>query len=87
MHQFSIDPFEISSIYLDKCHGAIMYLIKNSTFEDISMDAWLENVDDLVKPFPDELKAFTLNQLIFRRKDNEIMGRVMQLWQVDSFIS
>ncbi|OQV23524.1 putative Exonuclease mut-7-like protein [Hypsibius exemplaris] len=85
VHAFNIDPLEIGSIYRDKCHGALMYLIKNATFEEISVDAWLENVADLVRPFPDELKAFTLNQLLFRKKDNEIMGRVMRMWQFETW--
>ncbi|GAV00538.1 hypothetical protein RvY_11370 [Ramazzottius varieornatus] len=68
LNRFYADPAIISSIYLDKCQAALAYLIKNTDADSISYEAWLENVEDLVKPFPDRLKSFALHQLYKKHK-------------------
>ena len=45
----------------------------------MSYEAWLENVEDLVKPFPDRLKSFALRQLYNKQKLYQ-MAYLMQSW-------
>lgn len=75
----------IQSIHLGKCQAALMFLIRSANSEEMSKDAWIENVTLVVEAFPTELKTFALQKLSQRRQHIWLMITLMSMWDIPTF--